>query len=140
MSVAKHDVTTDDQVIEAVLEVADDLAELARVRRWARTALEEVPGWELDEVIIVLDELVSNALRHGTPPRRVRLLRKTGWLRIEVEDSCVDTACARPPSDTGGRGLALIESCAMLWGQDQRETGKVVWAELTPATPATTSS
>ncbi|MEV7556030.1 ATP-binding protein [Amycolatopsis sp. NPDC089917] len=131
---ADQDVAADEQVIEAVLEVADDLAELARVRRWARTALEDVPGWELDEVILVLDELVSNALRHGTPPRRVRLMRKTDWLRIEVEDSCVDAACPRPASDTGGRGLTLIESCAMLWGQDQRETGKVVWAELTPAT------
>ncbi|MFK0249554.1 ATP-binding protein [Amycolatopsis azurea] len=132
MSVTEREVAAGDQVIEAVLEVADDLAELARVRRWARIALEDVPGWELDEVIIVLDELVSNALRHGTPPRRVRLMRKTDWLRIEVEDSCADAVCPRPPSDTGGRGLALIESCAMLWGQDQRETGKVVWAELTP--------
>ncbi|WP_167406128.1 hypothetical protein [Amycolatopsis thailandensis] len=35
--VAERDVATDDQVIEAVLEVADDLAELTRVRRWVRT-------------------------------------------------------------------------------------------------------
>lgn len=77
------------------------------------------------------DRLVSNALRHGTPPRQVRLKRRPGWLRIEVDDSCVDEACPRPPADDGGRGLALIESCAMVWGQQQHRTGKTVWAELT---------
>ncbi|MEA5365228.1 ATP-binding protein [Amycolatopsis sp., V23-08] len=120
-----------DQVEVKILNVADDLAELSRVRAWARRALLDIPSRDVIDMIMVLDELVSNALLHGTPPRQVRLKRREGWLRIEVDDSCVDEACPRPPSETGGRGLALIESCAMVWGQLQHETGKTVWAELT---------
>ncbi|MDT8914491.1 ATP-binding protein [Amycolatopsis sp. PS_44_ISF1] len=129
---AEYAERTSGEVEVRMLDVADDLAELSRVRAWARAALQDVPARELADMIMVLDELVSNALRHGVPPRQVRLKRRPGWLRIEVDDACVDEACPRPPSDTGGRGLALIESCAMVWGQQQQhDTGKTVWAELT---------
>ncbi len=126
-----HAERTSEQAEVKILDVADDLAELSRVRAWARTALQDIPPRDLTDMIMVLDELVSNALRHGTPPRQVRLKRRPGWLRIEVDDSCVEEVCARPPSETGGRGLTLIESCAMVWGQLQHDTGKTVWAELT---------
>ncbi|KDN21840.1 ATP-binding protein [Amycolatopsis rifamycinica] len=124
--------TTVEQVETRVLDVEDDLAELSWVRRWARSALSDLSEADLTDTIMVLDELVSNALRHGTPPRQVRLLRRAGWLRIEVDDSCRDPACPRPPSETGGRGLALVEQCTIAWGQEQRPTGKTVWAEIVP--------
>ncbi|WP_410664965.1 ATP-binding protein [Amycolatopsis sp. lyj-84] len=113
------------------LDVSGDLSELARVRAWARAELRDVTEEDLTDTILVLDELVSNAVRHGNPPRQVRLLRLPGRLRIEVDDSGKAPATPRPPSDTGGRGLALIDACATLWGQEHREDGKTVWAELT---------
>ncbi|MFJ7217898.1 ATP-binding protein [Amycolatopsis sp. NPDC098790] len=128
----KYAHATGQQVETRVLDVEDDLAELSWVRRWARSALSDLSEADLTDTIMVLDELVSNALRHGTPPRQVRLLRRTGWLRIEVDDSCRDPACPRPPSETGGRGLALVEHCTIAWGQDQRPAGKTVWAEIVP--------
>ncbi|WP_414938423.1 ATP-binding protein [Amycolatopsis sp. cmx-11-51] len=112
------------------LDVVDDLTDLARVRAWARAELRDLAGEDLADTILVLDELVSNALRHGKGSRRVRLLRQPGRLRIEVDDSGRTPAVPRPPSDNGGRGLALIDACAATWGQDPRDDGKTVWAEL----------
>ncbi|MEV6908571.1 ATP-binding protein [Amycolatopsis sp. NPDC051071] len=112
------------------LAVGSDLTELARVRAWARAELRDVAEDDLMDTILVLDELVSNALRHAKPPRQVRLLRLPGRVRIEVDDSGENLATPRPASDNGGRGLPLIEACAAAWGQDRREDGKTVWAEL----------
>ncbi|EMD25923.1 ATP-binding protein [Amycolatopsis azurea] len=112
------------------LDVGGDLGELARVRAWARAELGDVTEAGLTDVILVLDELVSNALRHGERARQVRLLRRPGRLRIEVDDAGRTPATPRPPSETGGRGLSLIDACAAAWGQDLREDGKTVWAEL----------
>ncbi|MFC9252185.1 ATP-binding protein [Amycolatopsis thailandensis] len=112
------------------LDVGCDLGELARVRAWARAELDDVAEAGLTDIILVLDELVSNALRHGKRPRQVRLLRRPGRLRIEVDDAGKTPATPRPPSATGGRGLALIGACATAWGQEHRDGGKTVWAEL----------
>ncbi|MFC3453470.1 ATP-binding protein [Amycolatopsis speibonae] len=69
------------------LDVGDDLGELARVRAWVRAELRDVAEAALADTILVLDEVVSNALRHGKPPLRVRLLRQPGSLRVEADDA-----------------------------------------------------
>jgi two-component sensor histidine kinase len=120
----------DDQLRVVALEVADDLGELAAVRAWATRLLQDLPGQQRQDVVLVVDELTSNALKHGEPPRQVRLLRKRGWLCVEVDDTCLDPACRRPPSDTGGHGLNLVARTSVAWGQRQRATGKTVWAEI----------
>ncbi|MEV6825254.1 ATP-binding protein [Amycolatopsis sp. NPDC051102] len=120
----------DDSLRVIALEVADDLAELARVRAWADHLLQDLPEDQRVDALMVVDELTSNALRHGSPPRQVRLLRKRDWLSVEVDDTCIDPACPRPPSPSGGHGLKLVAATSVSWGQWQRPTGKTVWAEL----------
>lgn len=120
----------DDSLRVIALEVADDLAELARVRAWADRLLQDLPEDQRVDALLVVDELTSNALRHGTPPHQVRLLRKRDWLSVEVDDTCVDPACPRPPSFNGGHGLKLVAGMSVSWGQWQRPTGKTVWAEI----------
>lgn len=126
---------TADQVASLPLRADADLAEPARVRAWARAKLPDLAEEELADTILVLDELVSNALRHGKPPRRVRLVWLPGRLLIEVDDAARTPAVPRPPSDNGGRGLTLIEACSSAWGQEVRDDGKTVWAELANAQP-----
>jgi len=120
----------DDQLHVIALEVADDLGELATVQAWAARVLQDLPEDQLLDVLLVVDELTSNALRHGEPPRQIRLLRKHGWLCVEVDDTCLDPACQRPSSVAGGHGLKLVSSVSTSWGQRQRATGKTVWAEI----------
>jgi len=91
-----------DELRVVALEVADDLSEPAAVRAWADRLLLDLPGHVRQDVVTVVDELTSNALRHGEPPRQVRLLR-----------------------------LGLVANLSVAWGQWQRSTGKTVWAEIT---------
>ncbi|MDS0134566.1 MULTISPECIES: ATP-binding protein [unclassified Amycolatopsis] len=120
----------DDSLRVIALEVADDLAELARVRAWADRLLQDLPEDQRVDALMVVDELASNALRHGSPPRQVRLLRRPNWLSVEVDDTCIDPACPQPPSAEGGHGLKLVAGMSVSWGQSQRPTGKTVWAEI----------
>ena len=91
----------------------------------------------LGDVLLVLGELVANALWHARTDFTVCADARGGVLRIEVFDH--DT---RPPTllgldreSTSGRGLHLVASTATNWGwnsvqEDNGLSGKVVWAEL----------
>jgi len=102
----------------------------AQVREWAQGVLTGLEPDGLADAVLVLDELVSNALRHGATPVRVRLVRETGNLRIEVTDAGSRPARPRPPDISGGRGLMLVDACSRQWGQWRHDAGKTVWAEL----------
>ncbi|GAB2748107.1 ATP-binding protein [Amycolatopsis magusensis] len=115
------------------LDLAGDPAELGRVRGWARAALDGVPGVDpalLADVVGALDELASNAIRHGAAPRRVLLRHANGALRVEVSDGSPVRAEYRAPSTDGGRGLRMIEAYVDTWGQTEHDGGKTVWAEF----------
>ncbi|MEV6878537.1 ATP-binding protein [Amycolatopsis sp. NPDC051128] len=113
------------------LGITAELTELAKVRQWVRTVLRGFPANFVSTAVMVVDELTSNALRHGRAPYHVRLLPDAAKLRIEVDDGGHEAARRRPPSDLGGRGLLLVERCAAAWGQLRRDGGKTLWAELT---------
>jgi two-component sensor histidine kinase len=87
---------------------------------------------------LLLSELVTNALRHGSPPGReiaVTLHRAEGLLRLEVEDAgdrLPQPRTADPDlDDECGRGLALVAALADDWGVvPRRGPGKCVWVTL----------
>jgi signal transduction histidine kinase len=118
------------------LGITAELTELAKVRHWVRTVLGGLPANVVSTAVMVVDELTSNALRHGRAPYHVRLLPGAAKLRIEVDDGGVESARRRAPSDQGGRGLLLVERCAAAWGQLRRPSGKTLWAELVTDDPA----
>jgi two-component sensor histidine kinase len=116
------------------LDISESLTELARVRGWASTLLADLDITTLSDVLLVLDELTSNALVHTSDPFQVRIQRGAQAVRIEVDDTSPLPAEPRTPSRDGGRGLHLITACASAWGQQSRTVGKTVWARL--AVPA----
>lgn len=101
----------------------------AALRQWRLPAL-------LDPLLLVVSELVGNAVRHGRPPVAMLLRRTDGSVRVEVHDED-----ARPPVLGGelpaedaesGRGGYLVEAVADDVGVEQVEgDGKVVWATVT---------
>ncbi|WP_072478622.1 ATP-binding protein [Amycolatopsis australiensis] len=113
------------------LGISAELTELAKVRQWVRVVLRDFPANVVTTAVMVVDELTSNALRHGRAPYHLRLLTGAAKLRIEVDDAGGEPARRRTPSDQGGRGLLLVERCAAAWGQLRRAGGKTLWAELT---------
>ncbi|MFD3522570.1 ATP-binding protein [Streptomyces sp. NPDC058653] len=95
-----------------------------------------LPGDLADTAALLLSELVTNALRHGSPPGReilVTVRRGEGLLRLEVEDAGDTLPRPRTPDpiDECGRGLALVEALADDWGVTPRQgPGKRVWLTL----------
>ncbi|MFK0244139.1 ATP-binding protein [Amycolatopsis azurea] len=91
----------------------------------------------LGAVLLVLDELVTNAYRHTTTPGELRVTRKTRGILIEITDNDPDVerlkARAEDRSGSGYHGLRLVGHLSLEWGAQPEDTGKVVWA-LVPAT------
>ncbi|MFC9914035.1 SpoIIE family protein phosphatase [Streptomyces sp. NPDC059862] len=88
-----------------------------------------------DEVELVADELMTNALMHTEGAAIVTLRVLSGAdrrLRVEVEDS--SSALPRRREAThfcvSGRGLLLVEVLTDVWGVEARGGGKCVWAEF----------
>ncbi|WP_228004737.1 ATP-binding protein [Amycolatopsis sp. YIM 10] len=113
-----------------MLDLSGNPAELGRVRRWARSRLTGLDPALLADAVGALDELTSNAIRHGAPPRRVRLRRAPSLLRIEVSDGSPEPAEYRTPDNDGGRGLRLVDAYVSAWGQTMGDAGKTVWADI----------
>jgi len=90
-------------------------------REFVRTAVTDWGfGTRLDDVLLCVSELATNALLHGVPPGRgyvVRLLLREGGtgLRVEVHDSGSGDGrrpVVREPEGESGRGLLLVAAVA----------------------------
>ncbi|MEU1044161.1 SpoIIE family protein phosphatase [Streptomyces sp. NPDC005897] len=85
-----------------------------------------------DSVLLLVSELVTNAVRFAGGPITVRLIRAGPGLLCEVGD----TGNGRPRLgrggllDDGGRGLHVVHRLTSRWGVRWTDTGKVVWAEV----------
>ncbi|MFD4790450.1 SpoIIE family protein phosphatase [Streptomyces sp. NPDC058459] len=99
----------------------------------------EVRAWgagaRADEIELVADELITNALMHTEGSATVTLRLLTGGeprLRVEVEDSSSALPRRREPSDEGvsGRGLLMVDTLADAWGVEARGGGKAVWCDF----------
>ncbi|MFI9720459.1 ATP-binding protein [Streptomyces sp. NPDC052396] len=137
------------QVLQMQMEVRADPAEVGRARKWARSRLAG-SGIGVDEpladtLILLISELVTNAVVHTGCPGVLRMLfpgasgtpgavthPRAGIVRVEVTDNS-----ARPPrqrcahgDDTGGRGLELVEGLADRWGWQPEGAGKRIWCEI----------
>ena len=100
---------------------------------------ETLAAWRVAHIeetaVLLVSELVTNAVRHARPGRLAMALSLEAagaWLRIEVHDADARVPRQRTPgaSDESGFGLLLIEALAGNWGVRQTATGKAVWAEL----------
>ncbi|MEV0489865.1 SpoIIE family protein phosphatase [Streptomyces atratus] len=88
-----------------------------------------------DEIELVADELITNALVHTDGGAIVTIRVLAGLeqqLRVDVEDR--SSALPRPrdagESGVSGRGLLLVDRLADAWGVESRGCGKCVWCEF----------
>ena len=92
-----------------------------------------------ETVLLLVSELVANAVLHAGTKVEVCMLRRGHKLRVEVSDeSPVLPATRNFETDaTTGRGLGLVDALADSWGAEPRaEHGKVVWFEVTAVHPS----
>ncbi|WP_328500123.1 SpoIIE family protein phosphatase [Streptomyces sp. NBC_00457] len=83
---------------------------------------------------LVVSELVTNAIRYGTHPIRLRLIHDTATLICEVSDTSHTAPHLRRAKtwDEGGRGLLLVAQLTQRWGSRHTGDGKTIWAEIGP--------
>ncbi|MCC5036546.1 ATP-binding protein [Streptomyces sp. WAC 00631] len=117
-------------------------AEAPGLARWqVRSALEKADADSecLDSALLVVSELVTNAVRHALPPVTLRLSwvrnrRQVPAIRIEVTDAGpewrtrTEGGCSRP--EESGRGKELIAALSVRQGSRAVADGMVWWAEV----------
>ncbi|MGV9455500.1 SpoIIE family protein phosphatase [Streptomyces sp. NPDC003635] len=107
---------------------------VGHARRFTRRAMR---SWGLaeqtDAVLLVVSELVTNALVHTEGPVRLDLTLINSRLRVAVADTSPRSP-VKPRSigweATGGRGILLVEAMSTAWGTLPVSGGKQVWSEI----------
>ncbi|WP_426367349.1 ATP-binding protein [Streptomyces sp. E-08] len=86
-----------------------------------------------EDALLLVSEIVTNALTHGGVPYELQLDRTGGRLWVQVSD----TSPVRPrphgrhhPDRPSGHGLYLLGRLSDAWGCLPRDSGKAVWFEL----------
>lgn len=102
----------------------------------ARAAVHRALGGVADDcvevVVLLVSELVTNAVLHARSP--VQLVVDVGATSVRVE--VADLAATEPGpvpagvTEEGGRGLLLVARLVDRYGWTQAQTGKSVWFEL----------
>jgi anti-sigma regulatory factor (Ser/Thr protein kinase) len=102
-------------------------------------------GWwsgDLDLFLVMVCELVTNAMRYGGS-RNIELsisLTEQGRLRLAVVDEARGSESPHlrrvPANAMHGRGLHLVDACAESWGFVRRTGLCTVWCEVAGAVEA----
>lgn len=103
------------------------IASCVMLRQW------QLPPQTAEYGVLLVSELVGNAVRHtGARVFGLRMLRRRGWVRIEVRDPSRGLPCLMPVGemDVSGRGLFLVDKLSDRWGVDLLPRGKTTWFEM----------
>ncbi|MEU9044240.1 MULTISPECIES: SpoIIE family protein phosphatase [unclassified Kitasatospora] len=113
--------------------VEPDVSQVAHARR---LTADQLAAWGLEEEAfvteLVVSELVTNAIKYGAPPIRLRLIRDTALI-CEVSDASSTSPHLRRARafDEGGRGLMLVAQLTQGWGTRHSANGKTIWCAQT---------
>ncbi|MFJ9848166.1 ATP-binding protein [Streptomyces sp. NPDC101150] len=116
---------------------------VAQARRFTRMTLQ---GWEFcagvaDDAATVVSELVTNALRYGSPDGDpddicaawLALTRQEATVLCAVSDAANSAPVVRPHDELAesGRGLRIVDLLSDSWGWTPPDRlGKTVWATV----------
>ena len=121
-------------------EELHSLAELSKLRARLRATLTGSPTvvdperehWS-ERLVLIADELASNALRHAHPPVAVALSRLASRWLVTVSDTSAEVppepAKGRDPG-LGGFGLYVVADLSVAHGWSRERGLKSVWAVI----------
>ncbi|MFI6416171.1 ATP-binding protein [Streptomyces sp. NPDC050842] len=108
---------------------------------WIPAESEEA-GERVEDVLLLVSEVVTNACLHAGGPQELVLRHGDGRLRVEVADASPEhprVLVGRSPALPGGHGLMVLDRLAGAWGSEAKgpgDVGKVVWVEVSlPSRP-----
>ena len=121
----------DEHVLE--IEFGPDTRAAGDVRRAVAPWLSEraFPAELLGDLLVVVSELVTNAVVHTRASGRVTVRWNGRRAVVQVDDADPSPpVLLEPVPAIGGRGLLLVDRLSAAWGTDARPDGKSVWAAL----------
>jgi anti-sigma regulatory factor (Ser/Thr protein kinase) len=119
-----------DNSSQASWDLPADPETVGRARRLVRDALS---GWGMsalaDDLVMVVSEVVTNAVVHARSPMTLSLHRQGPSVRGQVTDHSTAWPTLLPtgPDEEHGRGLAIVAAYADRWGVTPAPEGKTVW-------------
>ncbi len=86
-----------------------------------------------------MSELVTNAVTAGAMTINAQLSVHCTHLQMSVSDDAAGQPHLQDAEllSAHGRGLQIVDSCALRWGVDDQRVGKLVWAILPVPSEAT---
>lgn len=94
----------------------------------------QVPVEVAEDVMLLVSELVTNAVVHAGTAVHVSACAEVGRILVAVGDDDPHHAPRRSERGamaTSGRGMRLVELLASSWGVEMRDSSKSVWFEAT---------
>jgi anti-sigma regulatory factor (Ser/Thr protein kinase) len=108
---------------------------VARQRLAAELTAAGIFDGVVGDAVLVVSELLSNAIRHARPLPGSKLLLSWDLTDGAVEIAVTDGGAATRPmtaqatvSSLGGRGLDIVDYLARSWGVRTDDAGLTVWA------------
>jgi DNA-binding NarL/FixJ family response regulator len=138
------DVTRVVDRLEALLAKATEdlpahLRSAGEARELVRATLD---GWtdgdRIDDIVLCVSELVTNAVVHAASSPRVMVHVRPAVIHVEVSDASEVLPVERnaAPADTSGRGMSILSGFSDRWGSLRRSGGgKTVWFDVARTTP-----
>jgi anti-sigma regulatory factor (Ser/Thr protein kinase) len=97
-------------------------------------------GWGVnsdraDDALLVVNELLANAVEHARTPLILTVSCTGTALRVEVRDESVAEPRLQPVDLQAprGRGLQFVDALTRRWSWTADASGKTVWAEIARA-------
>lgn len=84
----------------------------------------------LDDVLIVVSELVANAVSHTGAGCTLTVHQRAGHIVVEVHDTDGRPSSRARRDESLGRGLGMVQTVTQRWGIERLAKGKCVWAEI----------
>lgn len=116
------------------IALPEDFRSAKVARRVVADMLSGLPAGDREAAVLLVDELVSNALLHTSGGLRLRVTVVGEVVRVDVFDHDTHAPVLRSVDrdDESGRGLHIVDSLASAWGVETVPGGKRVWFRIDP--------
>jgi anti-sigma regulatory factor (Ser/Thr protein kinase) len=119
-------------VLELALPAEPSSAAAARHSLAAYCRDHGVPTQLTDDALLVISELVTNAVLHAGTPTMAWAEYEPGSITVAVVDGSSSLPALLAPSERreSGRGVAIIDELGATWGLIRTSLGKIIWVNI----------
>jgi anti-sigma regulatory factor (Ser/Thr protein kinase) len=119
-----------------VYVTADEYPLVQTTREQVAAVAAEWDVAHVEDLLLIVDELVTNGLDHGGTTVKVECHRRdarTIEVRVTDQGGGDPHLVESYAGGTKGRGLLIVDRLAREWGVEQHPGGKTVWVAFSPA-------